>query len=226
MKKINKIFLLIIGFIFLSTYSPKTTVLSKNEINFFNIKNITVTNNSLVKKNEIIKNLKHLYNKNIFSVKSIDIQKPLQKINFIEKVEVKKKYPDKIVIKVYETYPIGIINIKKEKFFIDSSYKLVSLNENINFKTLPNIFGEDIGEYFKHFYIMLQNHNFPIKNIKNFYFFQSERWDVQFHNNKIIKYPFIEVEEAIKKSIELINRDDFKNYSTIDLRIHGKVVVE
>ena len=91
MKKINKIFLLIIGFIFLSTYSPKTTVLSKNEINFFNIKNITVTNNSLVKKNEIIKNLKHLHNKNIFSVKSIDIQKPLQKINFIEKVEVKKK---------------------------------------------------------------------------------------------------------------------------------------
>ena len=73
---------------------------------------------------------------------------------------------------------------------------------------------------------MLQNHNFPIKNIKNFYFFQSERWDVQLHNNKIIKYPFIEVEEAIKKSIELINRDDFKNYSTIDLRIHGKVVVE
>jgi len=226
MKKINKIFLLIIGLIFLSTYSPKTTVLSKSKTDFFNIKNIIVKNNSLIKKNEIIKNLKHIYNKNIFFVRSIDIQKPLQKISFIEKIEVKRKYPDKIVIKVYETYPIAIINIKKEKFFMDSSFKVVSLNENINFKNLPNIFGEDIGENFKNFYMMLQNHNFPIQNIKNFYFFQSERWDIEFHNNKIIKYPFIEAEEAIKKSIELMNRDDFRNFNIIDLRIHGKVVVE
>jgi len=34
------------------------------------------------------------------------------------------------------------------------------------------------------------------------------------------------VEDAIKKSIELLDRDDFENYNIIDLRIHGKIVVE
>ena len=45
-------------------------------------------------------------------------------------------------------------------------------------------------------------------------------------NDKIIKLPNDKVLKAIKKSVELLERDDFKNYNIIDLRIHGKIVVE
>jgi len=34
------------------------------------------------------------------------------------------------------------------------------------------------------------------------------------------------VEDAIKKSIELLDRKDFQNYNIIDLRVDGKIIVE
>ena len=34
------------------------------------------------------------------------------------------------------------------------------------------------------------------------------------------------IESAIKKSVELLKREDFKDYNIIDLRIHGKIIVE
>ena len=42
----------------------------------------------------------------------------------------------------------------------------------------------------------------------------------------MFKFPKNNLEESIKKSIELIYREDFINYNTIDLRIDGKIIVE
>ena len=72
----------------------------------------------------------------------------------------------------------------------------------------------------------LENKNIPSKESKNFYYFQNGRWDLQLLNNKIIKIPHNNTENAIKKSIELLDRKDFKNYNIIDLRIDGKIIVE
>ena len=49
---------------------------------------------------------------------------------------------------------------------------------------------------------------------------------MQFLNNKIIKFPHNNIEELIIKAIELLNREDFKNYNIIDLRVDGKIIVE
>ena len=42
----------------------------------------------------------------------------------------------------------------------------------------------------------------------------------------IIKLPYSNIDDAIVKSIDLMEREDFKNYNTIDLRIDGKIIVE
>ena len=62
--------------------------------------------------------------------------------------------------------------------------------------------------------------------LKNFYYFRIGRWDVQFFNDKIIKFPTNITGEVIKQSIKLLDREDFKNYNIIDLRIDGKIIVE
>ena len=62
--------------------------------------------------------------------------------------------------------------------------------------------------------------------MKKFYFFQIGRWDIQLTNDKIIKFPHSKIEDAVKKSIELLDRKDFENYNIIDLRIDGKIIVE
>ena len=163
---------------------------------------------------------------NIFSIKRKDINDPLKEINFLEKVEVKKKYPSTIIVKIFETQPTAILYKNKAKYLLDSSSNLIKFEENMNFDKLPNIFGEGAKNYFMYFFNQLKDNNFPIEEVKKFYFFQIGRWDLQLADGKIIKFPNNNVSGAIKKSIELLDREDFKSYNIIDLRVDGKTVVE
>ena len=79
---------------------------------------------------------------------------------------------------------------------------------------------------FLNFFQKLKKSKFPEDQIKNFYYFQIGRWDLQLTNDKLIKLPYNNTDDAIKKSIELLNRKDFENYNVIDLRVNGKIVVE
>ena len=112
------------------------------------------------------------------------------------------------------------------KYLLDSSSNLVSFKENMTFNHLPTIFGVGAENNFIYFFNQLKNNNFPDEEIKNFYYFQIGRWDLQLVNNKIIKLPYNSIDAAIKKSIELLDRKDFENYNVIDLRIDGKIIVD
>ena len=227
MKKLYRIVLLILVLTFLSTYSPNKFDLILEENNtFLKIQKIKIVNNFLIKSSEIKEKLSTIYNRNIFSIKKKDIEEPLKEINFLEKVEVKKKYPNTIVVKIFETKPVAILYKNKAKYLLDSSSNLIFFENNMNFNQLPSVFGIGAENYFVYFFNQLENNNFPINNIKKFYFFQIGRWDLQLANDKMIKLPHDNIEDAIKKSIELLDRKDFENYNIIDLRIDGKIIVE
>ena len=153
MKNTYKIIFLLILLILLSTYTPKgLNSLSENNSNFFKIKNIQVTNTNLINKNIIIKKLDNIYTKNILTINKKDIENPLKDIDFLEKIQVKKKYPDTIFIKVFETFPIAITTKKEKKYYLDSSSNLIIYNKDLNFyEVLPNIFGKNVENYFADF---------------------------------------------------------------------------
>ena len=227
MKKFYKIVLLLIVLIFLTTFNPnKINLIQTKNNEFFKIQTIDIMGNFLVKKNEISEKLTTIYNKNIFLIKEEDIQEPLKDINFLKEVIVKKKYPNTIIIKIIETEPVAIIFKDKTKYLLDSSSNLIPFENNINFIQLPSVFGQGAEDNFINFFNQLNNNNFPKKKIKKYYFFQIGRWDVELLNNKTIKFPDENIEKAIKKSVELLDRKDFVNYNIIDLRIDGKIIVE
>ena len=92
MNKLYRIIILLIVLIFLTTYNPnKLSTLQKKNYHFFKIQNIKVVNNILIKESEIIKKLIQIKGKNIFFINKEDIESPLKLINFLEKIEVKKK---------------------------------------------------------------------------------------------------------------------------------------
>ena len=227
MKKIYRIVLLLAIFIFLSTYNPKNlgSIVEKKHT-FFKIQNIEIVNNFLITNNEIEEKLSSIYNKNIFLIKRDDIEESLKKIDFLKKIEVKKKYPSTIIVTIFETKPVAILFKNKVKYLLDTSSNLILLGKNKNFNQLPNVFGKGAESNFINFFNQLENNNFPNQEVKNFYYFQIERWDLQLINNKIIKFPSNNIDYAIKKSIELLKREDFKKYKIIDLRIDGKIIVE
>jgi cell division septal protein FtsQ len=227
MKKFYKIFLLLIALIFLSTFNSRELdlVVKKNE-KLFKINNLKIEKNLLINKNEIEKKLENILKKNIFFVKREDIEEPLKEIDFFKKIEVKKKYPDTIIIKIYETKPVGILFKNKVKYILDSSSNLISFREDEKFDGLPGVFGEQAENNFIHFLKQLEKNNFPNKQIKNFYYFQIGRWDLQLLNNKTIKFPQNNIENAIIKSVELLDNKNFKTYNIIDLRIDDKIIVK
>ena len=92
MKRLYRIILLIIVLIFLSTYSPSGSnlIVQKNNT-FLKIQKIEIINNFLIEDSKIKERLNKIYNKNIFLIERKDIEDPLKEINFLEKIEVKKK---------------------------------------------------------------------------------------------------------------------------------------
>ena len=95
MKKFYRIILLVIVLIFLSTFNPKElNLISEKNDSLFKIKNIEIKNNLLINKNEIKEKLSNVYKKSILFIKKKDIEEPLVEIDFLEKIEVKKKYPN------------------------------------------------------------------------------------------------------------------------------------
>jgi len=227
MKKIYIIILLILLLIVLSTYNHREFNFNlEKKIKFFTIKNLEVKNTSLIEKSEVKEKLKEIYNMNIFFITKKNIEEPLKDIKFLDKIEVEKKYPDKIIIKIFETEPIAKLIKNKKEYLLDSSSNLILLDDYTAFEKFPSIFGEGAENAFIKFFNKLKKENFLVENIMNYYYFQIGRWDVQMINNQLIKFPDNNIENAIKKSIKLLNREDFKNYNIIDLRVAGKVIVE
>ena len=84
MKKFYKVILLLIVFLFLSTFNPNKFIFSfKDDNKFFQIKKIIVENNLLIEKENIQEKLNHVYNQNIFSIKRQDLEKSLKKVKFL-----------------------------------------------------------------------------------------------------------------------------------------------
>ena len=135
MKKFYKIILLLIALIFLSTFKPREfKSLAKKTKPLIKIENIEIKKNFPINKIQIKKKFDAIYKENIFFIKREDIEKPLKNIDFLEKIEVKKKYPDTIILKIYETKPVAIFFKKNQKYVLDSSSNLITFSEKIFFK--------------------------------------------------------------------------------------------
>jgi len=228
MRKFYSILLLLITFIFLTTYNPSEIEFFSNKNNsIFNIKNIKILNNNRIKKNDIESKLSKIYGRNIFFIKTKDIKNVIKNIYFLDTVEVKKSYPNTLIIKIFETEPIAILFKNNEYFLIDNVSNLVPIKKNsVTNYDYPNIFGKDSEKYFLNFFDLLKESNFPTSRIKNYYYFQIGRWDLQLESSLLIKFPNDKTKSAIEKSIKLLNQKDFTNYEVIDLRINDRIIVQ
>ena len=205
----------------LTTYSVQHKFNFNHEIK---IKKIIIANNKIVQEKRIIRDLSFLYEKNPAFIRTNKIQEILTKIDFIESFEIKKIYPDKIKIKIFEKKPIVIIQNKKEKKYYTSSGDLVDFLDLNEFKNLPVVFGDK--KNFEIFYEILKNLKFPINEIKALYLFESKRWDLITFDDQIVKLPINNFESSLKNFIELREKLSFSKYKTFDYRINGQLILK
>lgn len=109
---------------------------------YFPIKNVTSSELINVNKDDISKAVKYLYSKSFFDVDLNYLKNKLEKIEWVRKINVRRSYPNEIIIDIEEHTPILIWNNKMyinkygEKFIVSKIDKnipiLVSDESRIN----------------------------------------------------------------------------------------------
>ncbi len=217
----KKILVAFILLIFLSTYNFHKDL---NIIFKLNIKEIVIENNQILKEERIKRELAFLYERNLFFLKKIEVEEKLKKINFIDSYEIKKIYPNKIKVKIFEKKPIAIIQNKKEKKFYTNKGELINFINKKEFDNLPLVFGDK--ESFKEFLYYLKAANFPTNQIKTFYLFESKRWDLITEKDQVIKLPIKNYVQSLINFIKIKDDGNFEKYKIFDYRISDQLILK
>ncbi len=220
-----KFFFLLFLFILLSTVN--NTKLANSISSLSKIKAVEVL--GLKKElNERIKNkVSYLKNKNIFKISEKKIMDDLNKFSFVEKYKVSKIYPSKIIIHLTKTDYIAKTILNNKKYIVGSNGKLIDekyVRGKIKIE-LPNIFGNFSSKSFIKLFEKIEYTKFNYNEIRNFYFFPSQRWDIEMKNNLVIKLTKNNLKKALTIINKLIKNETFNNIKIIDLRILDQLIV-
>ena len=218
MKKRTLIVLIL--FILLTTIiSPQKVSISK-----FNLKKIIIKNNILLSEKEIKKSLINIYDQNLLILNNKEIENILKKNSYIQGFKIKKKYPNTLIIKIFEKRPIAILIKKKDKFYLSENIDLIQFYEIKNLKDLPYVVGDE--KKFKLLYEDLKKVNFALDQIKKFVLFETNRWDLETLDNRTIKLPSENYLKSLKNYIEIKSKKDFTKYKVFDYRIKNQLILK
>ena len=167
-----------------------------------------------------------LLGQNLYSLSSQKIANILNEDKLIKKFNIKKQYPDKIIIKLREVDLVAIFIKDKKKYLLTDNDNLVSYNESLINKSLPNIYGKGAEQHFNNFKKILEENNFDIERISGYYFFQINRWDLLINDRRTIKLPEKNLKQAIITANKLLKNKNFDKYSVIDLRFNDKIITQ
>lgn len=218
-KKNNRILFYFILFFLFGTVNNFTI----NNFKFPKIDKINIEGLDETENEKLIKDLNYLKLKNLFFIKKKPIDKIIKSHDFIDTYSIFKEYPSSINIR-----------IKKTKFFAktekDGIFYLVGSNGKLiksKFKTsnLPNInWGFNSKEFLK-FKDLIDKSDFDYKNIKNIYYFNSKRFDIETNKGTLIKLPNKNIKEALEVYERLLYEQKIEDIKIIDLRIDSQVII-
>ena len=203
-----------------------TTITSQQKITVskFNLKKIILENNFLIKEKDIKNSLLPIYDRNLVFLDYSEIEKVLMQNSFIESFKIKKKYPNTLKIKIFEKKPIAILQNKKKKYYLSERIDLIEFENLKNYQDLPYIFGNK--ENFKIIYDDLKKINFPLNLVKKFIFYDSNRWDLETIDKKIVKLPNKNYTQSLENFLKIKDKKRFKNYKVFDYRLEKQLILK
>ena len=214
----------ILGIVLLVLFS---TFISQKKISIkkLKIQNIVIENNKIIEKQEIINDISFLYNKNLIFLNPNELNRKIKKKSFIKKLQIKKIYPNKLVIKVFEKEPIAIlIDNNKKKFYLGKKIDLIEYKKISKYENLPVVKGNK--KNFKILYNNLTKVNFPLMNVSNFNYLKTNRWDIQMKDKKIIKLPSKNYTRVLKNFMTIRKKTNFDKYMIFDYRLNNQLILK
>ena len=136
----KKIYIYLVSFLFLSTFFNNNLI--NNLKSIFKITDVKVENTKKEINDDILSNTSFLLGKNIFFVNKNFLLEKFDKLNFIESISIKKKYPSIINIQTKQTNLIAITYLDQKKYFVGQNGNFILAKQISNKKKLPIIFGK------------------------------------------------------------------------------------
>ena len=215
-------FYLLILLVLSSTFN--FNIISKfKKLNLINSINIVGLSN---KETAILeKNLEIFKKRNIFFINKKEIDERLNKNSFLDNYTITKILPSKLLVRVKKTEFVGSTIFEGEKYYIGKNGKLTNISLVEKQLNLPQIFGNfQVNELLK-LHKILNLHNIDIKKIQKYYYFKSNRWDIEYDNNTIVMLPSFNLEKSLKNYKSFIKSQKIRPGEIIDLRMKNKIIV-
>jgi len=200
--------------------------ISNNSINNFKLNKTQEINISGLNQEDNLKLLNEIKNlslDNVYFINKSEIKKIIDANSLIEKYEVFKKYPSTINIKIMKTTFYAKINNEGKTFLIGSNGKL-TLNKS-DYSELPYIFGKpNINEFLK-LKKIIDKSKFSYKQIKDLYFFPSNRWDLKLKDDILLKLPNNFTYEKLDYLYEFLENYKGDSLNIVDARIDKQIIL-
>jgi len=215
----KKVFVYLFFLFILGTFNNKNS----SQIIFFK-KNFEIIDLSEFKSENIINELSNLKNQNLFLLKKDEILKKIKSHKIIEKYYVFKNYPSNLNIKIEKTKFLAITKKNETFYYVGLNGNLINVENNK--LDLPFIFGDVDVKKFLELKTIIDKSDFNFDDIKNFYIFKSQRWDIETKKGILIKLPKKELSNSFKILFQIMNDKNFKISKNIDLRQNNQVIID
>ena len=214
-------------FFYISILLILTTLNNKNFTNdiskLFNIKQIKITGVDYNLEKEIYDQLKKFNDKNLLS---IDKKKLLEIVNnnkIIESYSIIKKFPSTLILNLEKTKFLASFFRNGKKYYLGSNGKEILSDKFKASLDMPIIYGNFKPRNFLELLSKFEKNNISLKDIKQFYYFESDRWDFKTKNNILVKLPNANLDKVLKLYLFLQKTNDQKK--VIDLRVSNQVII-
>ncbi len=129
-RKVNKSFLVVVFVFIISLLVILSTTV------FFPINSVSLNySGKMYTKEQILKSADIKIGENMIVLPSKQIEKRVtENLTYIGKLEIKKQFPDKILLAATETKEAYCIKVKKQYLLLDSEYKVLKESKKINKK--------------------------------------------------------------------------------------------
>ena len=245
LENVHKNLILIILFLFLTSFyflTKTNNSLTETNFNYLNkilinngfiIKNIEISGLNHLNKNDIIKIVSAYNDINIFNVNIKNIYKEIKNNTWIKKASVEIIYPNTIKIILTEKKPIAIWQNRYGNSLITKSGDIIFEKNLEEFKNyLPIVVGQNANKKVQSILNIFSKNRDFVSNIWSLTFVNQRRWDVHFNQGLTIKLPSKSVEKAWEKVLYLDKEFNILNLglTELDLRnssqILGKINID
>ena len=219
--KLSYIFFYISILFFLTTLNNKNFTNNISEL--FKIKQIKITGVDYTSKKQIYAQLEKLNNKNLISINKKKLLEIVNNNEIIENYSIIKKFPSTLILNLEKTKFLASFFRNGKKYYLGSNGKEILSDKYKASLEMPIIYGNFKPRNFLELLSKFEKNNISLKDIKQFYYFESDRWDFKTKNNILVKLPNANLDKVLKLYLFLQETNDQKK--VIDLRVSNQVII-